>query len=126
MQTETMTTATTESPTADPFRFRPPTAVDCPDWCDLPAGHAYDSEDADDGASARYHVVRFEETEAVTVEARGVWREGAETLGVPHICMWIDGKADDVITDADSARRHAAALQEAANVLEVLQRGTGA
>lgn len=102
------------------FRLNPPTAVPCPDWCDLPTGHAYDSEDENDGSHMRWHVVRLTESEAVTVEALGTWREGRETLGEPRICMWFDeSKADDI--DADTARRHAAALLEAAKVLEELQ-----
>lgn len=114
-------TTTAERP--NQFRLSPPTAVPCPDWCGDDLGHSYVSERQVDGAEMRSHSRTFGDSKAgADVMQDVVWWEGQESPDGPAcIRVWIGGNSHESdITTPEQARRLAAALMEAADLLEQL------
>lgn len=92
----------------------------CPAWCTLPAGHAPDDADPDDGSVITVHRAtvladdpagrRIDLQQSVTS-----YPDGTRSAEPPVILL--DGRADESLS-AGQARRHAAALTLAADLLD--------
>ncbi len=108
---------------------RPSSPPPCPPWCALPAGHAYDSYDPRYRDHEVASVVHFRQhvstadPAAAYVEQSESYHEGKVSLEPPAV--FYDGRMSERGADAGEARRVAAALLAAADLLEQITRRTG-
>ncbi len=103
---------------------RPSSPPPCPPWCALPAGHAYDSYDPQYRGHEVVSVVHFRQHVSTAdpadayVEQTESSHEGKVTLEPPAV--FYDGEMSERGADAAEARRVAAALLAAADLLDTL------
>ena len=87
----------------------------CPSWCRYEPGHEYDSVDLDDVTFIRYHVTHPDGSPtSITQEEQNL--AGVVTLLPPLIAVY--GPDDLEELDATGVRRRAAALLNAADLLD--------
>ncbi len=109
---------------------RPSSPPPCPPWCALPAGHAYDSYDPRYRDHEVVSVVHFRQhvstadPAAAYVEQTESSHDGKVTLEPPVVIY--DGEMSEHGADAAEARRVAAALLAAADLLDTLTATAGA
>lgn len=102
--------------------FAPTVIPPCPAWCNLPAGHDYDSTDGsgDELTYQRRHVA-FEGDKLADVSATEGNCFGTVTVELPYVYLsLVDGNGDE--SSVEQVRALAAELLQAAAVLDRITR----